>query len=113
MAVKKSGDTSFVQFVVDQLAGIEGIRYRPMFGGFGLYCGSNFFGIVAEDRVYFKTNDATRQEYEAAGMKPFRPTTKQTLKNYMEVPPDALEDAGELLRLAESAVVIARTCDIC
>lgn len=111
MAVKKSGDTSFVQFVVDQLAGIEGIRFRRMFGGFGLYCGSDFFGIVAGDRVYFKTNGTTRQEYEAAGMKPFRPTSKQTLKNYMEVPPNALEDAGELLRLAESAIGVARACD--
>ncbi|MCC6489893.1 MAG: TfoX/Sxy family protein [Candidatus Hydrogenedentes bacterium] len=113
MAEKKTRDASFVQFVVDQLADIEGIRFRRMFGGYGLYCGSDFFGIVAEDRVYFKTNGTTRREYEAAGMKPFRPSSKQTLKNYMEVPPDALEDASELLRLAEYAIGVARACDTC
>ena len=101
-------DDSFVQFVVDQLIALGQVESRAMFGGYGLYCGGAFFGIVHADRVYFKTDAASRKEYEAAGMEPFRPSAAQTLKNYMEVPPNALEDAAELVRLAEAAVVIAQ-----
>ena len=36
-------------------------------------------------------------------MQPFRPSDKQTLKNYYEVPPDILEDGDELVRWAEQA----------
>lgn len=108
MPRSRRNDDSFVQFVVDQLMALGEVESRPMFGGYGLYCGGAFFGIVHADRVYFKTDAASRKEYEAAGMKPFRPSAAQTLKNYMEVPPDALEDAAELVRLAEAAIAVAR-----
>lgn len=108
MARKCRDDSAFVQFVADQLAELGGVRCRRMFGGYGLYCDAAFFGIVSQDRLYFKTGDETRREYEAAGMEPFRPTSKQTLKNYLEVPSDALENAPELVRLAEAAVKVSR-----
>jgi len=57
-----------------------------MFGGFGLYHCDLFFGILHKGRLYFKTNDQTRPVYEKYGMKPFRPSAKQTLKNYYEIP---------------------------
>jgi len=36
-------------------------------------------------------------------MKPFRPSAKQTLKNYYEVPPEILEDGEALILWAEQA----------
>lgn len=97
---------SFKDFVEDQLAGFRGLRMKSMFGGYGLYCGEIFFGIIAKDRLYFKTDDATRADYEARGMKCFRPNPKQALKNYLEVPADILEDRDELVSWAE------RACDV-
>ena len=35
-----------------------------MFGGYGLYAGEVFFGIVANGRLYFKTDDETRGRFE-------------------------------------------------
>jgi DNA transformation protein len=77
-----------------------------MFGGFGLYHRDLFFGILHKGRLYFKTNDQTRLDYEKYGMKPFRPSDKQTLKNYYEIPPDILEDGEELILWAREAVQI-------
>jgi DNA transformation protein len=95
---------SFKEFVLDQLAAMESVTSRAMFGGFGLYRQDVFFGILHKGRLYFKTNDQTRPAYQEHGMQPFRPSDKQTLKNYYEVPPDILEDGDELIRWAEKAV---------
>jgi len=43
-----------------------------MFGGYGLRSGGVFFGIVHKGRLYFKVDDASRPDYQAAGSEPFR-----------------------------------------
>jgi len=93
----------FKDFVLDQLSELPDLACRAMFGGYGLYCGRVFFGVVHKGRLYFKTNATTATQYRARKMKPFRPNTKQTLKNYYEVPVDVLEDAGELRIWAQQA----------
>ena len=75
-----------------------------MFGGFGLYLDGAFFGIVYDDRLYLKSDEDTRGWYEARGMKCFQPNEKQALKNYLEVPPDTIEDREELRARALEAV---------
>jgi len=87
-------DDSFLEFVLDQLSGLAGVRARAMFGGRGLYLRDNFFAILYKGRLYFKTGPENSGDYE--GMPPFRPSAKQTLKNYLEVPAEVLEDADEL-----------------
>lgn len=100
-------DDNFVEFVCDQLTGFDGIQYKPMFGGYGLYEGTVFFGIVYDGRLYFKTDETTRGRYEEFGAGPFQPNAKQTLKNYFEVPVDAIEDLSTLNDLAHEAVRVA------
>ena len=94
---------SFVDFMLDQLQGLGAVHARSMFGGHGIYHGETFFAIVSEGRLYFKTGKENRPDYLAHGMQPFRPSEKQTLKNYYEVPVDILEDAEQLARWAEKA----------
>jgi DNA transformation protein len=101
-------EDSFVEYVLDQLRGLGAVEARRMFGGHGIYHGSVFFAIVADDRLYFKTDDRTRKAYRAQGMGPFRPNEKQTLKSYYEVPADVLEDDEALALWAEQAVRVAR-----
>jgi DNA transformation protein len=100
--VKK--DDSFKDFIVDQLSGLEGVTARAMFGGHGLYRGGMFFGIIHKGRLYFKTNDSTRSVYLECGMKAFRPNPGQTLKNYLEVPADILEEPERLTAWAQQAI---------
>ncbi len=89
-------DDSFVAYVLDQLQRLGPVRARAMFGGYGLYNGGVFFGIIDEGRLYFKTDDQSRQEYRRRGMGPFQPNPQQTLKTYYEVPVEVLEDDEEL-----------------
>ena len=89
---------SFRDFVLEQLAALDGLRCKRMFGGYGLYCGEVFFGIVFDGRLYFKTHADTLAEYLDFHAAVFAPSEKQILKNYREVPVDILED-GERLQL--------------
>ena len=59
---------SFVEFVRDQLAELGEVRHSAMFGGFGLYCSNTFFGIVYDERLYFKTDERSAEAYVARGM---------------------------------------------
>ena len=99
---------SFADFVLDQLAGLDGVSARRMFGGHGLYREAVFFGIVHDGRLYFRTDEASRADYLARGMRPFRPNPKQMLKNYLEVPVDIIESPRWLREWALRAVAAAR-----
>lgn len=89
--------------MLDQISPLGDVACRAMFGGYGLYRGADFFGIVYEGRLYFKTDGSTRGKYRGRGMGPFAPRRKQVLKNYYEVPGEILEDAEELCRWAREA----------
>ena len=97
-------DDSFKDYILDQLSDLRGVTCRAMFGGYGLYQGETFFGIIHKGRLYFKTDERTRPLYEKQGVKPFRPNPKQTLKSYYEVPVDIIEDSDQLTVWAEQAM---------
>lgn len=94
---------SFRDFVLEQLASLDDLRCKRMFGGHGLYCGEQFFGIVFDGRLYFKTHPDTLAEYLEHHAAVFTPSEKQILKNYREVPVDILEDSQRLLLWARKA----------
>ena len=56
MAAKSDG---FKDFVLDQLTDLRGVTARAMFGGYGLYHRSTFFGIIHKGHLYFKVTAAT------------------------------------------------------
>ncbi len=81
MATKHDG---FKDFVLDQLADLRGLTCRAMFGGYGLRYRETFFGIIHKGRLYFKVTPETVESYRALGTKPYRATSKMTLKTYSE-----------------------------
>ena len=93
----------YTAFVMDQLADLDGLTCRAMFGGYGLACDGNFFGIIHKGRLYFRTGPTTAPLYRARQMKPFTPNPKQTLKNYYEVPVDIVESSDQLVEWAVAA----------
>jgi DNA transformation protein len=107
MARHSSPDDTFVEYVCDQIAALDGISHRSMFGGFGLYCGSTFFGIAYRGRLYLKTDEESRTKYIEWEMEPFQANAKQSLRSYYEVPEDCLDDAERLAELADEAIGIA------
>src|SRR5690349_8981183 len=101
---------AFRAFVLDQLAELGDVTPRSMFGGVGLYSRGVFFAILAQDQLYFKTDDRSRRDYTRARMPAFRPYRgRSTSKNpastsYFAVPLSVLEDPNELTAWARKAV---------
>ena len=100
-------DSTFRDFVLDQLAGLAGLRDRAMFGGHGIYRGDDFFAIVSKGRLYFKTDAQSRTAYLERGMAPFRPNPRQALTRYYEVPLEVIEDPARLVDWARAALRVA------
>ena len=81
-----------------------GVRSHAMFGGHGLYLGEKFFGVVSGGRVYFRTDEDSREDYVRRGMPPLeskrRPRGPKTVDRNFEVPPEVLGDASLLVEWA-------------
>ncbi|MBN2313610.1 MAG: TfoX/Sxy family protein [Sedimentisphaerales bacterium] len=98
----------YLTYVIDQLEALGPVRYKRMFGGAGLYFEDLFFGLVADDVLYFKVDDSNRADYEAEGMGPFKPfPDKKEVMQYYEVPIDVFENKDTLREWAEKAVAVA------
>jgi DNA transformation protein and related proteins len=98
---------SYRVFVLEQLGRVTPVTARSMFGGVGIYAEGLFFALIAEDRLYFKVDDATRPDFERLRMEPFRPFGEESAMGYYEVPADVVEDSGQLARWMKQAIDVA------
>ena len=98
---------SYRVFVLEQLGRVTPVSGKSMFGGVGLYADGLFFALIAEDRLYFKVDDATRPEFERLGMEPFRPFGEDSAMGYYEVPADVVEDQVQLAPWMRKAIDVA------
>jgi DNA transformation protein and related proteins len=103
-----SGD--YLQYVLEQLAGLGSLTKRRMFGAVGLYSEARFFAIITDDTLYMKVSDANRRDYQARRMGQFRPYADKPHMSmgYFEMPADVLEDADECVLWARKSVAAAK-----
>ena len=94
-------------FVLEQLGRVTPVIGKSMFGGVGIYAQGLFFALIAQDRLYFKVDDATRPDFERRGMEPFRPFGEESAMGYYEVPGDIVEDADRLETWMKKAIDVA------
>lgn len=99
----------FRDFVLEQLGRVApAVTGRAMFGGLGIYSAGRIFALVDDDVLYLKADAATRPDFEAAGMGPFRPFGPEgEVMQYWQLPEGVLEDAELLAPWAEKAVAVA------
>ncbi len=98
----------YIDYIIDQLRTFGPVTARRMFGGAGLYCRGKFFGLIADEVLYFKVDDRNRQQYLDAGMGPFKPFGSYVM-GYFEVPADVLEEPEELAAWAGKAFEAAKS----
>jgi DNA transformation protein len=86
--------SDFADFVAGQMAFVDGLRIRAMFGGYGVYQGDRMFALIADERLYFKADAVTRAGFEARGLGPFTYSArgKRVSLQYFEAPPEVFED---------------------
>ena len=103
-------DNSFKAFVLDQLSALPEVRARAMFGAHGLYQAGQFFAILDEGRLFFKTDAQSQADYTSRGMGAFTYEMKGKVMTmaYHEVPSDVLENAPELTDWARRAIMLAK-----
>ena len=96
----------YLQYVLEQLAGLGELRSRRMFGAAGLYCAEVFFAIVSDDTLYLRVDDSNREDFTARGMAPFRPFADrpEVSMTYYEVPAEVLEDGAVLVSWGQRAL---------
>ncbi len=111
------GMSDFQLFVADQLADLGSLlRFKRMFGGWGVYYGKTFWGMVLEGRLYFKTDETSRLSYIIEGMGPFtyqmpHRENVSVMKKYYEIPVRVLEDKETLCLWAERSISIAEEAE--
>lgn len=100
----------YLQYVLDQLAALDNVSSRRMFGGVGLYSDELFFGLIAEDALYLRVDDSNRDDYTARAAAPFRPYADrpEISMSYYEAPAEVLEDARLLAEWARRSVAVAQ-----
>lgn len=106
--MKKSG---YIDYIIDSITSLGGIKTRKMFGGYGMYKNGVFFAIISEDIVYFKVDKHNQPDYEMYGSKPFSyegKNKKVITVSYWQVPPDVFDDHSMLEQWVKKAVFAAQ-----
>ena len=95
----------------DLFAPFGKIKLRRMFGAEGLFRDGLMFGIVHQERLYFKTDEDSRQAFMAEGASPLYYKFKNAegvLTSYYELPDRLYDDPDELTEWARTAFAVAR-----
>ena len=95
----------YLDYLHDLFAAFAPVSTRAMFGGHGVYRDGVIVGIVIDEAIYLKVDDATRAEFEAAGSEPFvyEAKGKRVPMSYWSVPEDALDSPQEFRPWAQRA----------
>lgn len=99
--------TDFRDFVKEGLEPIGPISHKRMFGGVGLYAQGFIIAILADDQLFFKTDDTSRPLFEAEGMKPFSYEKKDGtvgVMTYFAAPELVFDDKDEMVKWGQVAL---------
>lgn len=72
-----STDASFVEFIVEQLTGLESISYRKMFGEYALYCDGKVVALICDNQLFVKPTAAGKLFVGGITQAPPYPGAKQ------------------------------------
>ncbi|MGQ0533696.1 MAG: TfoX/Sxy family protein [Caulobacteraceae bacterium] len=107
---------SFHDFVKELFAGVGPVQVKRMFGGAGVYADGLMFGLLADDAIYLKVDEALKVELVAEGSGPFvwTPGTglhkgEQIEFGYWRLPDAALDDPDEAAAWGRKALAVAKT----
>ena len=102
--------SAFADEVVALLTPLGPVRARRMFGGWGIYHEDLMFALIAWDRLFFRTDEATKDRFAEAGSEPFvyDGKGKPVEMPYWEAPAGSLETPDTLLPWGELGLKAAR-----
>ena len=97
--------SEFIGFLQELFEKWGQVTARRMFGGHGLYHEGLMFAIVVDNRLYLKSDDINRPDFEVLGLTPFTyPMKGKTVAlSYWSAPDAMFDDPTEAVRWAHSA----------
>lgn len=101
---------AFTELCVEMLSPLGPVRVRRMFGGQGLYVDGLFMAIIDDGQLFLKTDEVTRERFDAAGCLPFTFPNKDgeaVVTSYRRPPEEALESPPLMLPWARLALEAA------
>jgi len=110
------GETATVlAFAVDLLSGMGPVEARRMFGGAGLYADGVMFGLIDDDVIYLKVDEALKADLAGAGARSWIYTERKGPKagipqetSYWSLPESALDDPEEACAWGRRSLTAAR-----
>lgn len=91
------------------LSQVAPVYYRRIFAGIGLYHQEHLFAIMADDRIYFRVDDDSRQPYLDRAMSALQPRGVGLWdSHFYQLPEAVLENSSELLYWMRAAVEVSQ-----
>ncbi|MEP7011694.1 MAG: TfoX/Sxy family protein [Acidobacteriota bacterium] len=94
-------------YALEQLERAAPVTAKSMFGGAGIYLEGLIFGLLDNDRTFFKADETNAARFDAHEADWFHPYGDERTMPYREVPLEVMEDPEELRIWIDSAVAIA------
>lgn len=89
--------------LMEKLKTIEGLTFKKMFGGYGLFHNSKMFGIInSKGDSYFKINEQTKPLYLKANSK------QHSKMPYFTIPSEVLNDPVLLNKWATESIEVSK-----
>ncbi len=104
-----ASSTEFVDNLHEVFALFGRIRARRMFGGFGIYKDDLMFALVADNVLYLKADEVSRQAFVEQGLLPFEyvKNGKPIQMSYYTAPDELFDDAELAKKWADCAFAAA------
>ncbi len=101
--------SEFEDYLKDMFSPIDGVVFRRMFGGLGIFRDKTMFALVADDSLYFRTDDEIVPDFEAEGSGPFiyEGKNKPTTMPYWRAPERLFDDPEDFVSWAEKSYAAA------
>ncbi len=100
-----AGESGFLTHLREMLDPIEGVHFKRMFGGYGIFRYGLMFGLVSDETLYFKVDEQNKGDFEARGLGPFvyMKADKPMPMSYHRAPDEVLDDLDDMQQWAERA----------
>lgn len=98
---------ALVDDLTETLAPLGDVAVRKAFGEWAVYVDKRMTGLIIDNELYLKTDEATLAEYEGRKAFTYEMNGKTVVTAYRQVPDDVYDDPAELLRRAGAAFAIA------
>ncbi len=99
--------SEYKSYLLELFAPFGAIAVKRVFGFTGLFAGEVMFGLVADERIYLKTDERSRKNYQDEGSKPLRfrlkPKGEIVSTSYFALPERLYDEPEELAAWAKRA----------